>query len=459
MGAVVTGSAVGFGVIGGMLGGARQLTWEAYRAFPVPFRTLFFAETAASIGDLVALGFGLVMSLMAVAFVSQAPMLFPLAALLLLELILWVLFLQHLVGTLAVTAVRRLRRAMVVLVVAAWSGMSLIAGAAREIRDNLAGADMDRLRAAWHELRPFVELLPPSLSVRAMVVVREGRLVDAALLSLPMAVTTLGLGALSYIVLERETGPRPLADTVAAPSPEGSMERRLSITWEIARLHLAHVAGSVQGRFGLVVPLITVVLVKGPLGAAGIGPTLTLPGSVIYLALAATQFYFNQFGLDGQGVKTLLLLPVTMREILLGKTLALVFYSLLQNVFLLVLLAFMLRPTPVDALAAGLLGGSVAVAHALEGHCISAIYPRPMAMHRMNAGGLAGANLLPLGVGLLNALLFGGAYALTTWWKPEAKVNVMLALFLSVVAVYRLLLPRVATFVVSRRENLVEVLG
>jgi hypothetical protein len=82
-----------------------------------------------------------------------------------------------------------------------------------------------------------------------------------------------------------------------------------------------------------------------------------------------------------------------------------------------------------------------------------------MAMHRMNAGGLAGANLLPLGVGLLNALLFGGAYALTTWWKPEAKVNVMLALFLSVVAVYRLLLPRVATFVVSRRENLVEVLG
>ena len=42
--------------IGGMLGGARQLTWEAYRAFPVSFRTLFVAETLASLSDLVVKG-------------------------------------------------------------------------------------------------------------------------------------------------------------------------------------------------------------------------------------------------------------------------------------------------------------------------------------------------------------------------------------------------------------------
>ena len=476
MGVVLTISTVGFGVIGGMLGGARQLTWEAYRAFPVSFRTLFVAETLASLTDLVAIAFVGVISAMGAAFSWQQPSLLPIMALLVVQVVLWVLFLQQLVGALAVSSIRRLRRAMLVLVVAAWCGVSVVAGAAREVKDQLQGAEVERLRQLWSLAQPFVHLLPPVNAVRGMALAQDGHFGRAALFELPMLIVTLLLGVASYLVLAREESPHGAERSLAVSTGEGFAHFTLReqsardsrsagpkkgphAIRTIAELHLAHIVGSLQGRFGLIVPLITVVLVKGPLAAAGVGTALTLPGSVLYLALAGTQFHFNQFGFDGQGVKTLLLLPISMRELLLGKGLALFAYALMQNLLLLGLLGYIVRPGLTDVLAGAFLGGCLAVAHALEGHWISAMYPRPMAMHRMNAGGLAGANLLPLGAGLVNGAVFGGLYALVSVLTPEVRVPVLGGAFLLLVVAYAVLLPRASSFVTSRRETLVEVLG
>jgi hypothetical protein len=451
MGGILTASAVGFGVIGGMLGGARQLTWEAYRSFPVPFRTLFFAETFASLGDLVVLAFVGVALAMGGAFAWQAPELSPLVALLLVQLVLWVVFAQHLVGSLAVSAVRRLRRAMVVLAVATWAGVSVLAGAARELSQDLQGAEVARLRDLWHRVKPLVEAFPPVLSVRAMAAAQ-------AWLELPTLAVTLLLGATSYAVLRRETQP----DGFLAPAPSArrqALEARLSPRWAVAWLQLRYVAGSLQGRFGMVVPLIVVVIIKGPVGTAGIGAAYTLPGSVIYLALSATQFHNNQFGLDGQGVKTLFLLPVSTRDLLLGKTYGILAYCAAQNALLFVLLGFLLRPGPREVVAGVLLAGCVAMAHVIEGHWISALYPRPLAMHRMNPSGLSGANLLPLGIGMANGAVFGGFYALVSWVRPDATALALLPALLLLVAAYREQLPRAAAFVEGHRERLVEVLG
>jgi hypothetical protein len=460
MGLVLTVSTLAFGVVGGMLGGARQLTWDAYRSFPIPFRTLFFAETVASLGDMVVLGFVGMTLTMGLAFVWQWPASAPFIALLMTELVLCVLFIQHLVGTLAVTAVRRLRRAMVVILVASWVGVSVVAEAARQVRDRLQGDEVDRLQELWRHARPAIDLLPPVLAVRAMVVLKHGAIVRALRLEAPMLATTILLGSLSYLVLSRESRPRKGSDRVTSRA-HGRFRGRGTTApyWLLAQVHLHHVAGSLQGRFGLVVPLITVVLIKGPLASAGIGSDFTLPGSVIYLALAATQFHFNQFGLDGHGVKTMFLLPVRMRDILLGKTIALFAYSVLQNVFLLALLGFILRPSAREIVSAALLAATLAVAHSLEGHWISAIFPRPLAMHRMNSTGLSGANLLPLGAGIINGSVFGGIYALASWLAPGARIMVLAALLLLVLAAYRLLLPRAARFVESRRETVVEVLA
>ena len=53
---------LGGGLFGGVAGGARQLSWEAYRGFPLKLRDLYFAELVAGIGDPlpIILGVGLV---------------------------------------------------------------------------------------------------------------------------------------------------------------------------------------------------------------------------------------------------------------------------------------------------------------------------------------------------------------------------------------------------------------
>ncbi len=458
MGVVLTGTALGFGVVGGLLGGARQLTWDAYRSFPVPFRTLFFAETLASLGDLVVLGFLGMTAMMGGAFAWMAPALTPFVLLLLGQMVLWVLFVQQLVGSLAVSAVRRLRRAMGVLFLATWAGVSVVASAARELQNDLQGPDLLRLRALWHDARPLIDRLPPVLSVRAMVLARQGSFGRALLLELPLLAGTMLLGVLSYAVLRREERPQGARDR-EAPGADRRFRARVPPAWTLARLHFHHIARSLQGRFGLVVPLITVVMVRGPLLSAGVGAEYTLPGSVLYVALAATQFHFNQFGLDGQGVKTLFLLPVSMRDVLLGKTLALLAYAAVQNFLLLVLLALVLRPTPADLLAAALLAACLAIAHALEGHWISVVLPRPLAMHRMNATGLSGAQLLPLAVGMLNGAAFGSLYALAWRASPGARVPVLAVFLVAMVALYRTLLPHATKFATARRETVVEILG
>jgi hypothetical protein len=82
-----------------------------------------------------------------------------------------------------------------------------------------------------------------------------------------------------------------------------------------------------------------------------------------------------------------------------------------------------------------------------------------MAMHRMNSAGLSGANLLPLGVGMVNGAVFGALYALVSWQAPTARVAVLASLLVVLALAYRALLPRAARFVDGHREKLVELLG
>jgi hypothetical protein len=145
--------------------------------------------------------------------------------------------------------------------------------------------------------------------------------------------------------------------------------------------------------------------------------------------------------------------------VLLGKTIALLAYAAAQNALLLVLIGSALRPGVAELAAAILLAACLAVAHVLEGHWISVLYPRPVTMHRMSSMGLSGANLLPLGVGMVNGAVFGALYALMSWQAPLARVVMLLAVLLLLAFTYRALLPRAARFVDDHRERLVERLG
>ncbi len=457
LGSVVGFVACAFGIMGGVLGGTRQLAWEAYRSYPIPFRTLFFAEMSASAGDVLALGFIGLMASMAAAFLTQRPLLLPWLSLLLVQAILWMLFLQQLVGTLATAAVRRLRVALLVITLSAWAGFALLGSAVSELHGALRADNVDTMLTIWRRIRPSLEMLPPVMSARALGAVQKGAWRQAAWLELPMLTVTVALGVATYLVLQREASPR--ASHALESTRSARLWRLSSPVLAMARLHAHHLTTSLQGRFGLVIPIVTVVLIKGPLANVTFGRAWMAPGAILYVALTATQLQFNQFGFDGQGAKTLLLLPIRTRDILLGKAIALAAYSAVQYAALLALLTFMVHPGATVIVGSALLGGCLVVAHVAQGHWVSVIFPRPLPFHRVQGGGLQGANLFPLGLGLLNAAVFGGAYGLVTRLAPRATVPAAAVLFALTLAGYAWLLPRAARFVERRQERLVEMLG
>jgi hypothetical protein len=457
MGLVLTGMTLAFGIAGGLFGGARQLTWDAYRSLPVPFHLLFIAETIASAFDLVTLAFIGALGAIAGAFTWQVPLAAPLVALLYLQLTASVLFIQHLVGTLAVASVRSLRGALLVLMAATWLATSVFVPVATSIRGDLQDPELLRLRSAWRVARPVLDRLPPVASVRAIAALAAGDPVGAASGEVAMLVFTAALGVLSYALLRRET--RPAVTVAEAATTRGATARAMSPRRAIAELHLRYLRTSIQGRFGLIVPIISVVLIKGPLAVIEVRRGITLPGAVLYVALASTQLHCNQFGLDGLGAKAWFLLPIDGRDVLLGKAGALVAYATIQNAILFALVAILTRPDGTDVVAGSLLAASLTVAGTLAGHWASIVFPRPLSFGRMNATGLSGANLLPLGVGLASGVVFGGLYGLASLASSEYRNVALAALLTAVIAAYWALLPRVARFLERRREAIVEAMG
>jgi hypothetical protein len=458
LGIFVTIVTLAFGFMGGVLGGTRQLTWEAYKSYPVRFRTLFIAELGASAGDVLVLAYLILIASLGIAFAIQKPWLIVPLALFLGQATLWMLFMQQIIGAMAIAVVKRLRVAFLVVMVAAWIGLSFVGRAAETLEGQIRADRLDQLLATWHLMRPWLEQMPTVDSAAALAFADAGDWRQAAILELPMLGVTLALGAVTYLLLRREASPRSQSIEGAAVAAAARWSAAGPVL-SIARLHAHHLMSSLQGRFGLVVPIITVVLVKGPLANATAGSLWVIPGAVTYLAVTAGQLQFNQFGFDGPGVKTLLLLPITMRQILLGKALAMVAYCSLQYAFLFALLGWMLQPSAREIVGGVLLAGCLLVAHVAEGHWVSAAFPRPIPFHRMQGGGLQGAHLFPLGLGAVNATAFGGAYGALLSWAPLALVPAMVGALAAVLLAYRALLPMAARYVTERRERLVEVLG
>ncbi|HLP31121.1 MAG TPA: hypothetical protein VK150_07155, partial [Geothrix sp.] len=76
---------LGGGLFGGVAGGTRQLSWEAYRGYPLKLRSLYLAELAAGIADPLPLilGVGLAGLLTGVALALSVSLGAPGTALLL----------------------------------------------------------------------------------------------------------------------------------------------------------------------------------------------------------------------------------------------------------------------------------------------------------------------------------------------------------------------------------------
>lgn len=444
------------GVMGGLLGGAKKLSWEQYRLFPLRRSELFTAELVAGLGDVLVMGLALALLALCLGLGIAQPTLLPFLPLVFLLHLGLLLALQLFLGSLAQRLAKRLKLMVGLLMGAVWAGsiwMSSLTPRKGELPDPALQA---RLRGiADGAVRTF-EWLPTTASARGLAAWLEGHWVIAFLRQLyPLALFLLLAWGASFL-LERE-------QEALAPAPEKGKARLWSFRSPVeglARLQLRTLLSSHHGKFGFVMPVMTVVLLRGPMSHFGRQAAWALPGAFAYLALFGNQFQFNQFGLDGHGVKGIFLLPLGGRQILAGKLGGFAAYQGLQALLLMVLMIPLFHPPLPEVLAALALAACFFLAQSMVGSFTSSWMPR-----RIDRASLKNNQmplplvLVSLGVSFGSSALFGGTFALLKWLAPAFLLPGMLALAALCWGLHRLLAPGAAAYLERRRETIVEAMG
>lgn len=438
------------GLIGGLSSGSRQLPWETLSVFPVRSGTLFAAElfagaletiTLVELGALLVAGVGLSIG---------APAALPLVAALVVSHALVLLALQQLVGSLAQRLTRRFRLVLMLLPVGAVVMSSLAPELARRLN---RGAFV-----RWSErLDGLAAPLPARLLLDAADALLTGR-ATAAQLALALAVTVgacalVSLAAWRFVSREKST---ELETDAGAAAKTWTFDSQVL---GIARLQWESLAQSLPGRFGLMMPLVTIVLIRGPL-AEVIGRGWTAPLAFGYASLAGTNLLFNQFGLDRHGVKVLFLLPIEPRALLRGKLLGFAAWQALQAALLLGLLVLTGHRDVHELLIGLVLYACIFLVLAMVGQFASIWQPRPLRKNGLRASQPPFmVVMLTFGtLALASALLYGTVYGVRLFapgWELPILLVIGAGLFVLTIPVGAfnvLLLER-------QRERLVEVLG
>lgn len=455
------------GAISGIMGGTKALQWESYRVYPLSLRQLFAAELVAGIGDPWPMLAGLSALALCLGLSAAHPTLLPFALLIWVQAVLWMLLAQHFVGSLAAALMKRMKLALVLFGIFFWM-LSVMTSMlpkysapnpGQRLNTVLTPDRIAQIRQVGDAIIAGLSTLPSTHAARSLSEALQGAWISALLHQLAPILLLLFALTLQARQMEREADPQALEVKTAQKGAEKlwSFQRPAA---GVAKLHWKTLMGSHLGRFGLLMPVMTVVLLKGPFSQLRGQAMWAIPGAFAYLALAGSQMQYNQFGLDGHGVKSLLLLPIRSRDILLGKLGGLAMYQGLQAGLLLLLIALLMRPSPIELLAALCLGGCLFFVQMGLGHWTSSWLPRAMPRNSLKSGTMPmPVVFLGMGVSIVNFSLFGGTFMLCAWKAPGLLLPVM-ALLLSVCTlIYHHLLPTFEAYFDSRREKLLEALG
>ena len=343
-----------FGTLGGLMSDPR-FGDEGFRVYPVPGRQLLAAEMLNSFQELAPLlaaatfvGMGLGLSLV-------LPGATPVVWVIVLQGIVWTALLQQLVGSFKRAIGKRATGSVLVVVPAAVIAfVGLLA--------------WWRPRESWSAfvsaLRFARDVLPSSFAYRGLAAFARGETSSGLALQLVLLASTalLFAAAATALVAERRlegrvaTSSRSAPDTFSFRSPvEGLGKLFLSQVWsgrdgKILVLMPAAMT-AVFAALRLIIPsrppkddALAGLLASNP-------PWLTY--FLLFVVLSSNELLFNEFGLDRSGVRTLLLLPIATRDLVLGK---------LRGQLLLVLVRGGLGVVPLFTLIRITPGG---VAHAL----------------------------------------------------------------------------------------------
>jgi len=457
LGAALFGMSYFGGATSGTISGAKQLTWETFRTYPVRLRHVFLAELAASAIDLMPMVIAVATIALCTGIAIANVALVPMLPFVVVFGVLGVLVVQLFVGALAERAVRRLRVALSALALLFAVGVvlaTMIPVAASAQTDSL-GATLALVARVRPWLERFAFALPTTWSARSLGALADHRVAASIAFQAIPACALLALALVTARLLDRDAAESATDDQ----PPDRLWSFRTAISG-VARLQFATILDSRVGRFGLVFPLVVVVLVRGPLTVLAGRAPWAVPGAFIYVALLGTQFQLNQFGLDAHGTKALLLLPIREGDIWIGKARGLLAYQALQAFSLATFLVLVHRPSIVELVTGVIVFFAMVAVQNSVGRATSVTMPRMLPRKRMqsNATPIAlvlVALVLSLGFGGLLATLFAVLAHHAPAWRPVAA----LALLAVALATQRALLPSAVRLLVRKKEKLVSALG
>ncbi|MDX2013246.1 MAG: hypothetical protein SFW67_23825 [Myxococcaceae bacterium] len=438
------------GVFAGIGGASRQLPWEALQAYPVSPRALFAAELVAgaseflTVVELVALA-GVCAGIAAASPASTAflALAFVLGTVLTLAL-------QLLVASVAQRLTKQARLLVVLLPVMAVF-LSLGSPAVMKVLTSRQTTSVGQAALAAGRLSPMGQLLEAAQAPYGGVAWRE-----VPQLLVPALLLTVLSVVVAYLLVSRE---KPLPTATGT----GPAKRLWSFDapWAgIARLQWETLTTSLPGRMMMAMPLLTVVLIRGPLATLVSRGSWVVPAAFLYAGLSSTNMLFNQFGLDRHGVKALLLLPIDELAVLTGKQVAFAAWQAVQATFLVVLLVLSGHHDAWALLLGVSLGACSFLVVSMVGQFMSIWQPHPLTKN-----GMRGARP-PLVVVLVTmATVFGGGGVLMlTASTLFSRVPEWSGLVMGLVAAALALVSRAVTrfnagFLQASRERLVESLG
>lgn len=445
----LTGLTVLGGAFAGIGGASRQLPWESLQAYPVSAPALFTAELVAGSTEVLTAAELLALAGVCGGVALASPAAAPFLVLAFVCCAVTTLSIQLAVASLAQ---RLSKQARIVLVVLPVMAVLLSFGSPKviQVMTSRQQTSVGLVTQAIGRVTPAGQLLE---AARASY---TGEWSQVPLKLVPVVALTLVSLAVAYLLVSRER-PMPADDGAGAG-------RRLwsfgSASWGVARLQWQTLVTSLPGRMMLLMPPLTVVLIRGPLAQLLSRGSWVVPAAFLYAGLSSTNLLFNQFGLDRHGVKALFLLPVEEKAVLQGKQWAFAAWQGVQTALLAGLLLLSGYTDP----SAMFLGVAVAASSffliSSVGQFVSIWQPHPL-----NKSGMRGSRP-PLEVVLATmATVFGGGgalFALSSWlyqatpaWSGLVMSGVAAALGAGSLAMLRFN----TGFLKVSRERLVESLG
>ncbi len=446
-------------VFGASAGSTRQLPWESLRAFPLRLRTLFWAEFFANAADLTTATYIVIFAVFAAGLCAGRPLATPLFLGLFLSHVVLLLAIKIISAGVAQRLLARVKFVVVLLPVLAISMATVPAmlfnGSSKSGSKMTLPTQAKERGIAWAisaskftPTRPFLNAAQGSA---------HGQLTIQDLIGLGLVLLLVFAAvAISYWLTVSERG-RGQQAQIVKPKPLWTFTRP---EVGIARLQLYSIAKSRIGQFGLFFPLITILLIRGPLARFAANSPWSTSAAFAYAALASTNLLFNQFGLDRHGVKVLLLLPISSRTLLLGKWLGFGAWQSVQLLLLIVLFMLSGQRSVVALTTGALVNLSAFFILSIIGQFCSIWQPRPLDPDSMRRSSPSlSVSILTLGtvaiIGVVvSAVLFGIKFL-----APGFEIPFLALVLVALMGIAWAALPLNASYLTIRREKLLETLA